>query len=94
MLHILIFIGIGGIIAIVVGRALYYRPYQRKIARQYGKVEFSQYLVQTRMYAQGFFVICASTIIAKPVFEYVWKKYVKKDDANKPLPSNQQQPPP
>ncbi|XP_048781129.1 uncharacterized protein LOC125683729 [Ostrea edulis] len=44
-------IGIGGIIAIVVGRALYYRPYQRKIARQYGKVEFSQYLVQTRISA-------------------------------------------
>ncbi|XP_061181561.1 uncharacterized protein LOC133190107 [Saccostrea echinata] len=86
-------IGLGGLALIVIGRALYFKPYQRSIARKYGKVEVAQYLVQTRMYAQGFFVICASSIIAKPVFEYLWKKYVKKDSAKNVLPSSPQKPP-
>lgn len=86
-------IGLAGLALIVIGRALYFKPYQRSIARKYGKVEVSQYLVQTRMYAQGFFVICASSIIAKPVFEHVWNKYVKKDSAKNESSSSQQKPP-
>lgn len=77
--------GLAGIAAIVLGRALYYRRYKR-LASKYQHVEFSQYLIHTRVYAQGFFVVCATSIVAKPVFEYLWKKYVKPED---PSPSNQ-----
>lgn len=80
-----IFSGLAGIAAIVLGRALYYRRYKR-IASKYQHVEFSQYLIHTRVYAQGFFVVCATSIVAKPVFEYLWKKYVKPED---PSPSDQ-----
>lgn len=83
--HCYIFSGLAGIAAIVLGRALYYRRYKR-LASKYQHVEFSQYLIHTRVYAQGFFVVCATSIVAKPVFEYLWKKYVKPED---PSPSNQ-----
>lgn len=77
--------GLAGIAAIAIGRALYYNRYKR-IAGKYQHVEFSQYLIHTRVYAQGFFVVCATSIVAKPVFEYLWKKYVKPEE---PSPSNQ-----
>lgn len=80
-----IFSGLAGIAAIAIGRALYYRRYKR-LASKYQHVEFSQYLIHTRVYAQGFFVVCATSIVAKPVFEYLWKKYVKPED---PSPSDQ-----
>lgn len=79
------FSGLAGIAAIAIGRALYYRRYKR-LASKYQHVEFSQYLIHTRVYAQGFFVVCATSIVAKPVFEYLWKKYVKPED---PSPSDQ-----
>lgn len=79
--------GLAGIAAIAIGRALYYRRYKR-LASKYQHVEFSQYLIHTRVYAQGFFVVCATSIVAKPVFEYLWKKYVKPEDPSPQINQN------
>ncbi|XP_022287157.1 uncharacterized protein LOC111099928 [Crassostrea virginica] len=73
-------IGLAGIATFVIGRILYYGTYKKK-ASKYQTVRLSNYVIATRFYAQGFFVLCAASIVVKPVCEYLWKKYVKGEDS-------------